>query len=272
MKSAVSILAFVFLVYSTIFGQTSSDLRELFGQPPSEIFQTNNDVLMVADYTSEGTVCRLKLRGKSYNVRLNAEKIYPVTQRGEFLSSQTVIHPGNWRNGYIERYQKIILRVYSTGDNVEYEFSFDDRKCTAYNIDQVSQTFLKTVQSEAVALQMQTAGQPVREYFGKYETDEPALITSLPAPELTPEAIQNFTPETMEIQVILSVDGTVNNIVMKGFLKHGMGDRVLRAVKKISFKPALLNGIPVAQRIFIEYGIKKCDDGKICTFAREIVH
>ncbi|MCD9188830.1 MAG: energy transducer TonB [Pyrinomonadaceae bacterium] len=262
MKSAVSILAFVFSVYATVFGQTSSDLKELLGQPASEIFQADKDVLLVAEYASDGNICRLKMIGKSFDVRKNAEKIYPNLQRGSFLSSETASVPNGWRNAYIEHYEKIILRVYSSGDKVQFEFSFKDRRCSS----QTSPADLKTI------LSPQTPQQETRDYYGKYETDEPAIITALPVPELTPEAVQNFAPETMEIQVILSADGTVNNIVMLGFLKNGMGDRVIRAVKKIIFKPALLGGQPVSQRIFIQYGIKKCDDGKICTFAREIVH
>lgn len=267
----VNLFLTLFLVASSsVFGQTSADLKQLLGKPTSETFQAENKVTVTAEYTSDGNVCRVKLSGKNYNVRNVAERLYTAAKKGGFIYSETVLPASGWRNGFVEQYQKITLRVSSFGDNVEYVYSYNDRKCMSANSVEIPQSEVKPVQLQTSVFP--TAQAQPREFYRKYETDEPAQITFLPAPELTPEALQKFTPETMEIEAALNADGSISNVVMRGFLKNGMGDRVLRAVKKITFKPAVLDGQTVSQRVNIEYGIKKCDDGKICTFAREIVH
>lgn len=107
--------------------------------------------------------------------------------------------------------------------------------------------------------------------YGKYETDDPAILFEIPLPALTPEATKFFQPGEMMVEAVLRVDGTVSNVVFRGFLKNGMGDRVNVAVQRIKFRPAKVDGRLVSQKVTIKYGIKRCKNGKICTYAREYV-
>jgi hypothetical protein len=50
-----------------------------------------------------------------------------------------------------------------------------------------------------------------------------------------------------------------------------MAARVIAAARKIKFKPALMDGKPVSQRSYIKYSVQKCDGGKLCTRAVEVL-
>lgn len=108
-------------------------------------------------------------------------------------------------------------------------------------------------------------------FYGKYATDEPAVLTEIPRPLLTPEAVRFFKPDEMVVEAVLRRDGTVSNIVFRGFLRNGMGDRVETAVRKIKFKPAKVGGCFVSQKVTLKYGIKRCRNGKVCNYAKEVV-
>jgi hypothetical protein len=109
--------------------------------------------------------------------------------------------------------------------------------------------------------------------YRKYETTEPAVILELPAPELTPEAIARPELGEMIIEAVLEPSGKVrNSLTQMGHLKNGMTERVLVVARKIKFRPALLDGKPVSQRVYIKYSVQKCDGDKLCTGAVEILN
>jgi hypothetical protein len=108
--------------------------------------------------------------------------------------------------------------------------------------------------------------------YRKYETTEPAVIIDLPVPELTPEAVAHPADlGEMIIEAVLRPSGEVDNIVLRGSLKHGMAARAIAAMKKIKFKPALMESKPVSQRILIKYSTEKCEGDRICARALEIL-
>ncbi len=108
-----------------------------------------------------------------------------------------------------------------------------------------------------------------QKYFLKYEADSNAVLTYLPKPKLTPEAIKNFVGEEIEVEMILRADGTVDIFVFRGTFKNGMHGRVLASIREIKFTPAKFKGKNVSQKVHIKYGIKKCENQKVCTYAFE---
>jgi hypothetical protein len=109
--------------------------------------------------------------------------------------------------------------------------------------------------------------------YRKYETTEPAVILDLPSPELTPEAIARPELGEMIIEAILEPSGKVrNSLTQMGHLTNGMTERALVAARKIKFRPALLDGKPVSQRIYVKYSVQKCGGDKLCTRAAEILN
>lgn len=108
-----------------------------------------------------------------------------------------------------------------------------------------------------------------KKFYVKYEADKNAVFTYLPKPEMTPEAIKNFKPEEIVIQMNLNEDGTITDVVYMGMFRHGMEGKIITSIRKIKFNPAQLNGKAVTQRAHVKYGIKKCENGRICTYAFE---
>jgi hypothetical protein len=76
----------------------------------------------------------------------------------------------------------------------------------------------------------------VKDFYVKYEADTNVIITHLPKPKLTPEAIENFVEREIQVQMLLKADGTVDNIVFFGTLRNGMHGRVLASIREIKFK------------------------------------
>lgn len=109
-----------------------------------------------------------------------------------------------------------------------------------------------------------------KEVYVKYEVDENAVFINLPKPDLTPEAIKNFVPQEIKVVMLLKADGTIDSPTFYGTLKDGMHGKILASIRKIKFKPAVLDGKKVTQRVHVKYGIKVCKNNRICTYAFEI--
>ena len=107
--------------------------------------------------------------------------------------------------------------------------------------------------------------------YRKYEISQSAELLSLPQPELTPEAIEHNSTGKMIIEATLGPCGEISDIVLRGHVPFGLTERAIAATRKIKFKPATDNGVPVAQRIYLEYEFYLCNKAPICSRVTEVV-
>ncbi len=259
---------FIYLLcvfFVSINAQNSNGLGNVSGKTFTE-----QSVEINAYYDANRQFCELNLQGKSSNVWKIAEKFVPISTRGRLISEK--VKMTDYYENRFKVYENVEMTISDKEGKTNLKFLFKDRKCllksTAQYQEKAGLPYLPPI---IYVNQLRGSRVESRDWYGKYEMDQPAVIIYLPLPELTSEASENFAPDEMTVQAILTPDGDITNIVHLGFLKNGMGDRVTKAFKKIKFKPAILEGRAVPQRIHILYGIKKCADGKICTYASEIL-
>ena len=92
-----------------------------------------------------------------------------------------------------------------------------------------------------------------RMIYGPDEVTTKARILSKPEPGYTEEARMNQVSGTVLLRAVLSVDGTVQNILTVSSLSHGLTEKSIEAARKIKFLPATKDGRRVSQMVRIEY-------------------
>ena len=55
------------------------------------------------------------------------------------------------------------------------------------------------------------------------------------------------------MRAVLSANGEVKYILVQKHLPHGLTKEAVEAARKLKFKPAMINGVPVSQFITLEY-------------------
>lgn len=91
-----------------------------------------------------------------------------------------------------------------------------------------------------------------RIYRGR-EVDQKARLFSKPEPPYTEKARANGVAGDVEIVVILSSAGKVKVLHIRKGLPDGLTEQALKAVKKIKFQPALVDGKPVSSLVLAEF-------------------
>ena len=291
LKMAGFCLMFLLTAYGFASAQTSSRIRNKLGKATSETYRFEKGVMVKADYDGEGEMCLLQISGRYFDISKLADELVPFKTRGRELEDPKSTSPAtNYSSSSVYEYERVRMHVAISGENGNLRFIFKGRKCAekpALAVSPILQSSnllasnaslpgLVAPKPETALKQPEIKEQQVRltqtrDWYGKYETTKPAVITHLPLPELTPEAVSEFTPGEMVVQIVLTPNGETLNMTLMGFLKKGMGERVIAAAGKIKFIPAQFDGRAVPQRTTIRYGIKKCDDGKVCTYAYEFV-
>ncbi|MBA3765405.1 MAG: energy transducer TonB [Acidobacteria bacterium] len=223
---------------------------------------------------SQGQVCDIQLAG-NYNIaRKIADKLVPLKSRGRLLQPPvSLIDAMNCCERLAYEYENLIVTTSWGIGPPAVRYIFKSRECAVKQppirpLDRYSPGIITP--PPPLGRGELNSGNGNRIYR-KYETTQPAVIIYLPVPELTPEAVARPALGEMIIEAVLMSSGEVDNIVLRGSLKNGMVARAVAAMRKIKFKPALLGGSPVSQRILIKYSVKKCDWGRICTRAVEIL-
>jgi hypothetical protein len=278
-KLIISSLFCLLTIVGFANAQTSSQIRQKLGKTTSETFQPEPNLTVKADYDDDGEVCVIQMSGRYFDILKLAEELIPQSLRGRELEPPKSTMPAaNCCSASVYEYEKVRMHTFISGSGGSLKFIFKGRECQEKSV--ASKSFpaidgsLLVSSNSAKVLPFQERKikeTNVREYYGKYETTQPAVITFLPLPELTPEALAEYSPGEMVVEVVLTAGGEITNLVFRGYLKKGMRDRVSVAVKKIKFTPAQLDNRPVSQKVTLKYGIKKCDDGKICAYAFEFV-
>lgn len=85
------------------------------------------------------------------------------------------------------------------------------------------------------------------------ETTRKAVVVSRPAPLYTKEARRNQIMGTVKLRFVASANGKISNIVPMTVLPDGLTENAILAASHIKFIPAVLDGRPVSQYIYIEY-------------------
>lgn len=89
--------------------------------------------------------------------------------------------------------------------------------------------------------------------FTPKETTERARITTRPEPMYTEGARKFQVSGTVVLEAVLAKSGEITDVRVIRGLPHGLTRASLEAVKAIRFIPATRDGIPVSQRIVVEY-------------------
>jgi hypothetical protein len=84
----------------------------------------------------------------------------------------------------------------------------------------------------------------------------PAIVLTRPVADFTETARRNRVTGTVLLQAVLSRSGEVNQIIPEWKLPDGLTKQAELSAASIAFKPALLNGQPIDQRILIQYDFK----------------
>jgi TonB family protein len=90
--------------------------------------------------------------------------------------------------------------------------------------------------------------------FRMSEVTERAVILSKPHPSFTDEARRHNVEGTVRLRAVLGADGRVRNVFVIKRLPAGLSDASVEAARRIKFKPATVNGVPVSQYVVLEYG------------------
>lgn len=110
------VLLILFLFSATVSAQSSSSLRQKYGEPASETFRLRPQISLIVSYAKTGEVCRMLVEPKSIRIgRLKVsaaetikdklmdeilEELAPKNQRGKFLSR-------THRFGLLEDYEQV---------------------------------------------------------------------------------------------------------------------------------------------------------------------
>ena len=81
----------------------------------------------------------------------------------------------------------------------------------------------------------------------------PVIVTEV-KPDYTPEAKKARIQGSVELSVVVNIDGTVGEVKVTKSLdeKYGLDQQAVNAMKKWLFKPGTKDGKPVAVRVNVE--------------------
>ena len=97
------------------------------------------------------------------------------------------------------------------------------------------------------------------------EVSRRAVLTSKPAPGFTDEARNNNVCGTMRLSAVFCRTGRVTDIEVVNGLPHGLTEKAVEAIKRVTFTPAEKDGRPASQRIKVEYsfyGYGSCGESR----------
>ena len=291
----------------SMMAQTASDLRAKYG-PPSEIYEITPLISLTVKFGQDGQVCEMLITERHDSNPQSADKraapdatalelleqLAPTAQRGVKVNSTNTI--GNCFALRTELYENVLISRYENscrsafGVNKTVQILWRNRHCKTREtvIDTqvtgppagtgVSTPTLSNRTMPEIKLPVSTpcGTQKDADYieykriYRKYEISQSAQLLSLPQPELTPEAIEHKTTGKMIIEATLGPCGEISNIVMRGHVPFGLTARAIAATRKIKFKPAMDNGLPVPQRIYLEYEFYLCKKATICSRVTEV--
>lgn len=95
-----------------------------------------------------------------------------------------------------------------------------------------------------------------RTIYGDSEVEKRARVLEAPEAVYTDEAQAAKTKEQVRIRLVLSADGSVQNIFPIKSAPHGLTESAMAAARQIKFEPAIRNGQPASQFATFVYDFK----------------
>lgn len=91
------------------------------------------------------------------------------------------------------------------------------------------------------------------------DVDTKAKILSQPQAVFTSQAARQHVVGIVKLKAVFTGSGEVKDIEAINKLPAGLTDNAIAAARKITFTPAMKDGHPVSQRIFLEYTFELYD-------------
>lgn len=120
-------------------GQTSSTLRQKYGQPTSETYNVRADIKVTVTYAQPGEVCEMLIQpiAETQNGRPSVLKLQPLKEvidelvpkeeRGKFITGSflNIVCPNDDCGGVEEDYEKVLIHRHgSIGSIDEHRYAF----------------------------------------------------------------------------------------------------------------------------------------------------
>jgi len=95
--------------------------------------------------------------------------------------------------------------------------------------------------------------QSVDRPYKSSEVSQRLQVKKKPEPKYTKEARKHEVEGTVVLRCVFRANGEVTNISVIRGLPDGLTERAIEAAKKIKFKPAMKDGLPVSMWMQLEY-------------------
>jgi hypothetical protein len=119
----VNLVLILWLIAIPIMAQTSTELRERYGEPQSETYQVRPQIVLSVFYTESGQLCRMEISPRHQKVRLGLaaevmssdevshiiDELVPIAQRGR--SIRKVTDTSGCNEYLITEYEKVIVSL-----------------------------------------------------------------------------------------------------------------------------------------------------------------
>jgi TonB family protein len=92
--------------------------------------------------------------------------------------------------------------------------------------------------------------------FTPHEVTTKAILIDRPEPIYTEQATQNGTRGTVRLRLVFCPNGSIETVKIISRLPDGLTEKALEAAHKIKFKPAIKDGVKVAQFVTIDYNFE----------------
>jgi TonB family protein len=92
--------------------------------------------------------------------------------------------------------------------------------------------------------------------FTPHEVTTKAILIDRPDPVYTEQATQNGTRGTVRLRLVFCPNGSIETVKIISRLPDGLTEKALEAAHKIKFKPAIKDGVKVAQFVTIDYNFE----------------
>lgn len=143
------------------------------------------------------------------------------------------------------------------------EMALEPIKARLTRAAELLETFVKSQPNDPAAAQWHEQVETLRVYghagsmipgvFRQSEVTERATIISKPEPGYTDAARNHNVTGVVRLRVVLAADGRVKNALVIKRLPDGLTENAIAAARRIKFKPATVNGVPVSLYVTLEY-------------------
>ena len=138
------------------------------------------------------------------------------------------------------------LRLKEAADNLEKYVQLSPKAPDAASLREQMETLLFYAHAAAET-------DPARKVYSSSDNVARAVITYKPEPGFTEEARRANISGVVRLRAVLAFSGQVEHILVLKRLSHGLTERAVEAARRIKFKPATVNSLPVSQYVVLEY-------------------